>query len=183
MEGKRALVVEDDRGLRETLAEVLGEEGFESVVSVGSLSEFRAVARESYDLVLLDYRLPDGAGIEALRELALAPSFPRVVAISGDIGPSEAFALAQSGARAFLRKPFGLAEIRSAIRAAFDQSPDVSLELRSLLGARPLHAIEEDVREAMVTEALSRSNGNVTGAARLLGISRQLLNHIRKSKA
>ncbi len=179
--GKRALVVEDDSNLCRTLASVLTEEAFEPVISVGSLGEFERICEESpYDLVVLDYRLPDGPGIEVLRALARSPCFPAVVAISGDIGPDESFALAQAGARAFLRKPFGLSEIRAAIRSAMGEAPSLSLDLRRSLGARSLREVEEDVRETLVREALARTSGNVTMAARLLGISRQLLNHIRK---
>lgn len=181
VEGKRSLVVEDDSNLRRTLESVLAEEGFMPVDSVGSMDEFHRIGVGiPYDLVLLDYRLPDGAGLEVLRVLARSPYFPAVVAISGDIGPDESFALAQAGARAFLRKPFGLKEVRDAIRLATTTAPSLSLGLRRSLGARSLHEIEEDVRETMVSEALARTSGNVTTAARLLGISRQLLNHIRK---
>lgn len=184
MEGKRALVVEDDSNLRRTLASVLAEEDFEPVASVGSIGEFQRLGVGAlYDLVLLDYRLPDGRGLEVLRALARSPCFPAVVAISGDIGPDESFALAQAGARAFLRKPFGLSEVRAAIRSAMGEAPSLSLGLRRSLGARSLREVEEDVRETMVSEALARASGNVTMAARLLGISRQLLNHIRKRGA
>lgn len=183
MDGKRALVVEDDSNLRQTLVEVLAAEGFESVTSIGSLGEFHGLTSSRFDLVLLDYRLPDCVGIDILRELTRSPCFPAVVAISGDIGPAEAFALAQSGTHTFLRKPFGLNDIREAIRSALTGSLDISLEIRRSLGVRSLHSVEEDVRVTMVNEALARSHGNVSVAARLLGISRQLLNHIRKKDA
>jgi DNA-binding protein Fis len=69
--------------------------------------------------------------------------------------------------------------IREAVHQALTQEPNIGLELRASLGAQPLHILEETVRNTLVREALAKTEGNITLAAKLLGISRQLLNHIR----
>ncbi|HEY3494839.1 MAG TPA: DNA-binding response regulator [Polyangiaceae bacterium] len=180
MERGTALILEDDAYLCRTLAEVLAAR-FDHVETADSLARFRElVALRTYAIMILDYKLPDGTGLDALDVLNRSAQFTCVIAISGDIGPEHTFELAQKGVRAFLKKPFGLSDVRTAVERALGEAPDLSLPLRSSLGKLPLRAVEATVRETMVSEALSRSGGNVSAAASLLGISRQLLNHIRR---
>jgi transcriptional regulator with PAS, ATPase and Fis domain len=54
--------------------------------------------------------------------------------------------------------------------------------LRAAVGERPLGEIEQAARHIMVMEALARAGGSKTRAARLLGISRQLLQHILRGQ-
>jgi hypothetical protein len=57
-----------------------------------------------------------------------------------------------------------------------------ALQLRAVIGRVPLQEIEVWVRETAVAEALARSRGSIRGAARLLGMSRQRLQHILHGK-
>lgn len=147
----------------------------------GSLCEVRAQrADDCYDLVLLDFVLPDGTGAEVLSLLAGRGSLPVTIAISGETGPEEAFLLAQKGVRAFLRKPFGLRALEEIVEKTLRASPDPLPLVRGTVGMKPLKDIEEEVRDALVNEALARTRGSVRAAASLLGISRQMLGHILK---
>lgn len=132
----------------------------------------------AFGLLVLDFKLPDGTGMDVLRELANADVFPANVAVSGEVGPEESFQLAQRGVRCFLRKPFGFREINAAIEQALHERPDSTPMLRSAVGHQPIKEFEGDVRRTMVAEALARTNGSIRAAAALLGISRQLLSHI-----
>jgi two-component system, response regulator RegA len=190
------LIVEDDVSLRETMAQVLGARTWTGADAaraagrgglrvqmdqVGSVAEVRALPpARTYALVLLDFRLPDGTGADVLDYLAEQGPLPLTIAISGETAPGEAFHLAQKGVRSFLQKPFGLEELNRAIDQALRQAPDPVPMVRSAVGQTPLKELEEDVRAAMVKEALVRSGGSVRGAATLLGISRQTLEHILK---
>jgi DNA-binding NtrC family response regulator len=181
-----ALVVEDNVGLRQTLTEVVAERAAE-VHACSSVAEVSALVTGSaglrLDLVLLDFKLPDGTGLDVLTLLAQLPVQASVVAVSGEAGPEETFTLAQRGVRCFLRKPFRLEDVRAAIDEAVDTAPDLLPELRGNVGRRGIRDVEADVRRAMVAEALAKSGGSVRGAAALLGISRQHLQHILKAFA
>ncbi len=61
-----------------------------------------------------------------------------------------------------------------------DELPDLTPLLRAVVGRKSVHQVEEQVRATMVAEALARANGNLSSAARMLSISRQLLQHILK---
>ena len=68
------LVVDDEAGIRQQLAAILGDEGY-AVSTVGSGEEaLAALARELYDLVLLDVWLPGADGIETLRQVRASGS-------------------------------------------------------------------------------------------------------------
>ncbi|MDQ6968699.1 MAG: response regulator, partial [Mariprofundaceae bacterium] len=63
----RALIVDDDAGIRWVLARVLKEEGFE-VLEAGTLAEAENLQKDGVDLVFLDVFLPDGNGMNALSQ-------------------------------------------------------------------------------------------------------------------
>ena len=63
------LLVDDHQLLTDSLARLLGSEPDLEVVGIaGSVAEAKQLARERMDVVLMDYRLPDGTGAEATRQ-------------------------------------------------------------------------------------------------------------------
>jgi two-component system response regulator RegA len=174
----RALVVEDDPRLRATLLSALGDWADE-VRSCATAREAKAIIQSwKPQLLLIDYRLPDGTGEEVLRETAGVAPRPIVVALSAFARPAQSFALARLGVRAYLEKPIDLAALAGALDKALETPPDVGSVARDVVGQVGLRQIESEVRHMMVSEALARSGGNRRGAARLLRISRQLLQHV-----
>ncbi len=130
------------------------------------------------DLVVLDVELGDGDAFDALALFAQLPVAPRVVVISGVAGPDEAFRLAQLGVRRYVHKPIDLSALEETVRHALHDPPDLTPHLRASVGIVSLQSLEEKVRQTMLQEALARSGGNRRGAARLLRVSRQLLQHM-----
>lgn len=179
--GLSALIVEDNAALSATLADVVRERARE-VHTAGSVTEATSWLETKHpDLVVLDFKLPDGNGLDVLQLLAPRSPQPVVIAVSGEATPEDSFRLARAGVRCFLRKPFGLEAVRSALDEALDTSPDPLVEVRGVVGHKGIKELEFEVRRAMVSEALAKSGGSVRGAAALLGISRQLLQHILKA--
>jgi DNA-binding NtrC family response regulator len=176
-----ALIVEDNAGLAATLVDIVRQRAT-LVNHAGSVAEATRWLEDSQPgLVVLDFKLPDGTGLDVLELLAPRSPQPVVVAVSGEATPEESFRLARAGVRCFLRKPFGLDAIRAALDEALDTSPDPMVEVRGAVGHIGIKELEFEVRRAMVSEALAKSGGSVRGAAALLGISRQLLQHILKA--
>ncbi|MBN1770716.1 MAG: response regulator [Deltaproteobacteria bacterium] len=176
------LAVEDDVELRDAIRGVLAPSltEFRGCATVGEAR--RLLAEWTPDAVLLDVALPDGTAFDLLREIGRREPTPFVVAISGKATSADAFRLAQLGVRAYLRKPFGMPELREALRIASTESPDLEPHVRQTVGRRPLRTIETDVRRQLVGEALARSGGSRRAAARLLRISRQHLQYILRRK-
>ena len=64
---KNILIVEDDKNIRDSLLDYLQREGF-NVTSAASLHEAKERLKPAPDLIILDWILPDGQGIDFLRE-------------------------------------------------------------------------------------------------------------------
>ena len=118
----RILIVDDDVPLRRTLPRVLAQGG-RSFDECGSIAE--AVARleaRSYDLVLLDYRLPDATGLSLLDWLQGRQREEAVVMISGEDGIDAAIGALRRGADDFVRKPYHVAQLQRAVQSALHKT-------------------------------------------------------------
>ena len=121
----RILVVDDDRDLCDLLADFLAEEGYEVTRAYAGQDAIDSARNSAPDAVLLDLLLPDVSGVavgRALRGSAGTRDVP-IVIISGDRA-----ALARSklelSADSFLEKPFSLAAVQTAVRAALGRHND-----------------------------------------------------------
>ncbi len=175
---KGLLLVEDDAPLANTIARALAPR-------VGELRWCETAGKsivqlETWhpDVVLLDFALPDGSAFDVLEALARHAAMPTVIAMSGAAGPDEAFRLAQLGVRYFLQKPLKLDVLEETIARALTEPVDIRPQVRGLVGMRAIHEVETEVRATMINEALARTSGSRRGAARLLAVSRQLLQHM-----
>jgi DNA-binding NtrC family response regulator len=174
----RALVVEDDASLCRTLVHALAPWASEVRVAT-TLVEARWQFEEFRpELVVLDFKLPDGTATDVLANVHSVAPLPAIVALSAFADPGDAFALAEVGVRAYLQKPVRLGELNDAIKKALTEPPPLSLSARQAVGHVSLKEAEEALRRTMVKEALERVGGNRRGAARMLGISRELLQHV-----
>ena len=113
----RVLVVEDDREIRSLLQSSLSVEGF-AVQTAVSLSEARALLQhDAPDLLILDLGLPDGDGVELVRELRRQHAVP-VIVVSARHQEAQKIELLDAGADDYLTKPFGIAELLARMRVA-----------------------------------------------------------------
>jgi signal transduction histidine kinase len=108
--GERILVVDDEKIVRDLLAQILREQGYD-VVAAASATEARALD-ESWDVLVTDVVMPETDGVSLAQEIDAA----HVLFISG----YDQRALVSSDA-AFLQKPFGSDDLSRAIRALLDE--------------------------------------------------------------
>ena len=181
VETKRVLVVEDDERLSRSMVHSLRmwAEEVRACRTVARAKEILAAWQPN--LLVLDFQLPDGNALDCLRDGSLGSATPSTIAVSAFACPEETFALAELGVRAYLHKPIELDELEFALRKAL-APPDLGPHVRNAVGHIGLKDVEASVRETMVEEAISRSQGNRRGAARLLTISRELLQHILRKR-
>jgi two-component system, NtrC family, nitrogen regulation response regulator GlnG len=113
------LVVDDEPSICWGLEKVLSEEGFE-VSSAGSAEKGLALAEQmTFDLVLLDVRLPGISGIESLQSFHRATGKAPIIVMSAFGDLETAVQVVKQGACDYLHKPFGLDEVLSSCRKAF----------------------------------------------------------------
>jgi DNA-binding NtrC family response regulator len=114
----RVLVVEDEAKQARLLEEELGERGF-AVRAVGSAEEAIALAaEESFDVALLDIRLPGMDGVAALRALKEREPYMEAIMLTGHGTLEDAVASMKQGAYDFLTKPYRLSELKALIEKA-----------------------------------------------------------------
>ena len=113
----RILLVEDDRDLREEVAEFLRGEGH-PVREAGSRREFRALmAAEPCEIALIDRLLPDGDGLDLIREGRAMGWRCGYVLLTGLDAPPERIAGYESGADHYLTKPVRLDELAVILKS------------------------------------------------------------------
>jgi DNA-binding response OmpR family regulator len=111
----RILHVDDHQDTRLMMAALLQDCGY-GVMTAGSVAEGLELAKEiSFDLYILDVRLPDGTGVELCQKLrALRPRVPILYYSAYGNEEDHQTALAACG-DAYLKKPVSIAEIESLI--------------------------------------------------------------------
>ena len=113
----RILMIEDDARLAEMVARDLGRSGLE-VTCAGTATEGLArIAREPFDLVLLDLMLPDADGLDVCRRLRATGSGVPVIMLTAKGDPTDRVVGLELGADDYLGKPFDPRELLARIRA------------------------------------------------------------------
>jgi two-component system, NarL family, nitrate/nitrite response regulator NarL len=114
----RVMIVEDHAVVAEGLAALINEqEDMEVVGKAGSVAEcVPAAAKLGPDVVLLDFRLPDGTGAEAAAAIREIRPEAKLIFLTREDSDAARFAAVQSGASAFIHKSKAASEVVTAIR-------------------------------------------------------------------
>ena len=111
---KKIMVVEDDKALCNGICLALKADGL-SFVPCGTIEEARKEPGYfSCDLMILDVGLPDGNGMDFLRELRKTSSMPVILLTANDL-ETDIVAGLESGADDYVTKPFSLAVLRARV--------------------------------------------------------------------
>jgi len=120
----KTLIVDDDVQLRETLAEILRSQGYQTT-SVGDANEaIEKASRQFFDIVLLDVRLPDMEGTRLLSRLQeLIPTAIKII-ITGHPSIKSAADSLNIGANSYLTKPLNPDELLKTISLKLEERED-----------------------------------------------------------
>ena len=114
------LVVDDEALIRWSLAEMLGERGFAVTEAPDARSALAAVAQADapFDVVLLDYRLPDSGDLRLLEQMRRLTPGTQVIMITAHNSPELAQGAAALGAYSVLSKPFEVESLAALVHQA-----------------------------------------------------------------
>lgn len=113
---RRILVVEDEPGIADTICYALSTEGFEPLACALGAEALAALARERFDLVVLDVGLPDVNGFELFKDIqALAP-LP-VIFLTARTAEVDRIVGLELGADDYVAKPFSPRELSARVRS------------------------------------------------------------------
>ncbi|SFD91367.1 two-component system, OmpR family, KDP operon response regulator KdpE [Phytobacter palmae] len=111
------LIVEDEQAIRRFLRAALEAEGLRAWEAETLQRGLIEAATRKPDLVILDLGLPDGDGIDFIRDLRQWSQIP-VIVLSARTEESDKIAALDAGADDYLSKPFGIGELQARLRVA-----------------------------------------------------------------
>jgi two-component system response regulator HydG len=117
---EKILVVDDEQSHRAMLRAVLGKEGYEVSEADDGTSAVKAVENDTFDLILMDIRMTDMDGIEAVGEIKkFSPSIP-IIMMTAYASIKTAVDALKSGAYDYLTKPLDIDELKIHIKKALE---------------------------------------------------------------
>jgi DNA-binding response OmpR family regulator len=113
----KILVIDDDTHLRESLAEVLDMEGFETLEAGNAKSGIASAKKQNPDVVIMDIQLPDSSGFQICQELRKHSRDFILIMMTGRFLSAEEKTQGLSlGADEYITKPFDIRELSIRIR-------------------------------------------------------------------
>jgi DNA-binding NtrC family response regulator len=115
---EKIIVLEDDVIVRKNLEQQLRQRRYEVAAVANLAAAQELLARDTFDLMIVDVRLPDGEGTDLLQQLQARPQKPLVVIISGFGSVESAVECMRNGAFDYLIKPFSADQLEITLRKA-----------------------------------------------------------------
>lgn len=166
---EKVLVIDDDTKYLEEMDSLLKEAGYQVETCADPLKANEFLARGPVSCVILDYKMPGLDGQDLLHLIhAKHPEIP-VILCSAYLEREGPYFL-KEGAFEILSKPFSSRILFDTIQKALAKEEEVT---PIFVKGYDLRAARATITRKMIVKALSRSEFNVTHAAKLLGISRQ----------
>ncbi len=162
------LIVDDDDTLRERLARALEERGLDTRTASGPDEATELARRDSPELALLDLNMPEGSGLHLITALKEIDESTKIVVLTGYGSIATALDAVRLGAVHYLQKPADADDVLAAFQRAEDPP---SIEPNPGFSAPTLARAEWE----HINRVLSDCAGNVSEAARRLGIHRRSL--------
>ncbi len=123
---KKILLIEDDAALGQGICLALNSEHTALTHCKNLLQGRQALAAADYDLLLLDINLPDGSGLELLRQVRQTSSLPILLLTANDL-ETDIVAGLETGADDYITKPFSLAVLRARVNAQLRRTAPAQL--------------------------------------------------------
>jgi len=165
MQAPTILVVDDEQLIRWSLTERLKQEGYRLVEAATAAAALERHA-EGVDLVLLDYKLPDGDGLSVLKQIKDADADTLVILLTAHSSVDLAVEAMKHGAYHYANKPFNLDEIALLV--------DKALETTRL---------RREVRALRASQAQPFSIDRIVGESRAVKDAKALLQKVAASPA
>ncbi|MCP3104777.1 response regulator transcription factor [Myxococcus sp. K15C18031901] len=162
------LLVDDDATLRERLARAFRERGWEVTTAGDHEEALTAARRESPEYAVVDLRMPGKSGLEVVRDLLAVDASTRAIVLTGYGSIATTVDAIRLGAVNYLPKPADVDDILAAFERA---SGEPSLAAPETFEAPSLARAEWE----HIHRVLADCNGNISEAARKLGIHRRSL--------
>jgi diguanylate cyclase (GGDEF)-like protein len=155
MDKPRILIIDDDPGLRRTLADILKVKGYETLAAGGGKEGLALLEQSPVNLALIDLGLPDLPGLEVLGRVKTGHPAVEAIILTGNATLDSAIAAANQGAFSYLLKPYDIDQLLLLVRRAIEKQ---RAEEQIIRHNRELQAINAELKTLYeVSQTLSRS--------------------------
>jgi DNA-binding response OmpR family regulator len=113
---RAVLVVDDETDFLTTYRRLLVRDGFRVVTASTCEAALSALAQESFAVAIVDMRLPDGDGLDVVRQARKLAQPPRAIVVTGFASKEARAAALEAGAADFLSKPFVASTLTARVR-------------------------------------------------------------------
>jgi len=141
----KILIVDDEPRMCDSLKVLLGNDGYEIQIRHNGQEALEALAKNDFDLVLLDLVLPDINGAEIMDHIESQAQETFVIVITGHASSDSAIDSLKKGVFDYIRKPFEHEELSKAVKNALDQKAS---KRERKLAEKALRESEERLRES-----------------------------------
>ncbi|MES1173455.1 MAG: response regulator [Myxococcales bacterium] len=162
---RSVLVVDDDDVFRTRLGRAFQDRGFEVKTAPSAEQAIRLARQDSPEFAVVDLRMPGASGLDVVRELHAIDPATAIVMLTGYGSIATAVEAVRAGAVHYLSKPVDIDQILAAFEGK--AAPDTGSEV----GVPSLARVEWE----HIQRVLSDCDGNISRAARLLGLHRRSL--------
>ncbi|MDR3337456.1 MAG: sigma-54 dependent transcriptional regulator [Treponema sp.] len=160
----KILIIDDEPGIRKTLASILEDEGYTVLTAEDALVGREILEKETINLIFLDVLLPKMGGLEALEQFRKDWPAGEVVMISGHANVDMAVRAVKIGAFDFMEKPLSLDRVLMVCRNALTMQKlrientslkkNVKVQGEEIIGiSQPIQHIRELIRQAAPSDA------------------------------
>lgn len=174
----RLLLIEDNLGIRESLAEDLRLKNFAVDTATNGQDGWFLASTNEYDCIISDDILPHKTGRELCRELRAAGNATPIIMLTVQSSTTHKVDALESGADDYLTKPFSLAELTARIRAILRRPPVLQTDILEC-GDLRLNTLNQKVvragkelyltrKEFMLLEYLLRNCGTILSRQKIL---------------
>lgn len=153
----RLLIVEDDRGVRESLARALQYEGYDVETAADGREAMTLVRQGGLDAMVLDVMMPELDGLEVARKLRLEGRRIPILMLTARHEVSDRVAGLEAGADDYLVKPFALDELLARLMALLRRGSIATTETRVRLADLELDPAARTVRRSGVEIDLTKT--------------------------
>lgn len=164
------LLVDDDASFRAALGAALGKRGFAVTLAADATSAEAAARRQVFEYALVDVRMPGVSGVELCAILRRLDEETRIVVLTGYGTITNAVEAMRAGAVDYLTKPVDASICQRALLGLSTPMPTGL----GMAGVEDVPSIER-VEFEYLTRVLADAGGNVSEAARRLGMHRRSL--------
>jgi serine phosphatase RsbU (regulator of sigma subunit)/DNA-binding response OmpR family regulator len=151
------LIVDDEPGNRETLADIFAEMGFHTESAGTGQQALEKVHERFYNVAILDIRLPDMYGTELLPQIKEVQPHTTCIMVTGYASVQTSVTAINSGAYAYIVKPLDIDHVSNVIRQALDQQRLLFENARLLRELRALSEVTDTALSTLNLNELLRS--------------------------